>query len=247
MLTQPRAGTVCAATRRCARLVLLALLAAGCAPAPQRPPATEPARPPGTGTQRIPDGAQRFAIDPAQTVVTVIVRRAGPFARLGHDHVVTSADESGEAWLAATPAASGFVLRLPVERFEVDLPAARAAAGPEFATAVPDSARAGTRQNMLRAEVLDAAHQPVIEIRSLGADGPWPNPLVRIGIVVRGVESQVEAPVVVERTPGAFTARGTLQVRQTDLGMTPFAVAGGAVQVADALEIRFEIAAVARD
>jgi hypothetical protein len=195
----------------------------------------------------IPDGAQRFAIDPAQTVVTVIVRRAGPFARLGHDHVVTSADESGEAWLAATPAASGFVLRLPVERFEVDLPADRAAAGPEFAAAVPDGARAGTRQNMLRAEVLDATRQSLIEIRSVSADGPWPNPLVRIGIVVRGVESQVEVPVVVERTPGSFTARGTLQVRQTDFGITPFAVGGGAIQVADGLEIRFEIAAVARE
>ena len=40
--------------------------------------------------------------------------------------------------------------------FEVDLPEARANAGVEFAAPVPDDARAGTRRNMLRAEVLDA-------------------------------------------------------------------------------------------
>jgi hypothetical protein len=34
---------------------------------------------------------------------------------------------------------------LPVERFDVDLPAARAAAGLEFAAPVPDDARTGTR------------------------------------------------------------------------------------------------------
>jgi hypothetical protein len=38
-------------------------------------------------------------------------------------------------------------------------------------------------------------------------------------------------------------ARGELRLNQTDFGMTPFSVAGGAIQVADTLEIRFAIAA----
>ena len=38
-------------------------------------------------------------------------------------------------------------------------------------------------------------------------------------------------------------ARGSFDLRQTELGLTPYSVAGGAVQVADVLEIRFVIAA----
>jgi hypothetical protein len=39
-------------------------------------------------------------------------------------------------------------------------------------------------------------------------------------------------------------ARGALQLRQSDFGITPFSVAGGAIQVADVLEVSFVIAAV---
>ena len=43
-------------------------------------------------------GTQVLQVDPDRTVVTVIVRRAGPLAKLGHDHVITSADEAGSVW-----------------------------------------------------------------------------------------------------------------------------------------------------
>jgi hypothetical protein len=182
-------------------------------------------------------------IDPTRTVVTVIVRRAGPLARLGHDHVITSADEVGTVWLGATPAESSFELQLPVDRFAVDLPEARAAAGAEFATPVPDDAREGTRRNMLRTEVLDAAQYPAVVIRSVATAGDWLQANVRVAVVVKGVEREQEIPVAIEREDGRIAARGSLQLSQTDYGMTPFSVGGGAIQVADTLEIRFEIVA----
>ena len=40
------------------------------------------------------------------------------------------------------------------------------------------------------------------------------------------------------------TASGAFQVRQTDFGITPFSVAGGAVQVADVVDVRFDITAI---
>jgi len=190
-----------------------------------------------------PAGAQALRIDPTRTVVTVIVRRAGPLARLGHDHVITSADEVGTVWLGATPAESSFELQLPVDRFAVDLPEARAAAGAEFATLVPDDAREGTRRNMLRTEVLDAAQYPAIVIRSVATAGDWLQANVRVVVVVKGVEREQEIPVAIERGDGRVVASGSLQLNQTDFGMTPFSVGGGAIQVADTLEIRFEIVA----
>lgn len=190
-------------------------------------------------------GTQVLQVDPAQTTVTVIVRRTGPLAKLGHDHVITSADESGTVWLGHTPADSSLQLVLPVARFDVDLPAARAVAGPEFAAPVPDDARTGTRHNMLRAAVLDGERFPTITLRSAAVSGAWPQPVVRLAITLKGVEREQEVPVIVERAANSVVARGELRLNQSDFGIVPFSVAGGAIAVADTLEVRFEIVAAA--
>ena len=231
-------------TGRCAMIAALVILAGCRSTSEPAPPAkASQSRSPISAPAALHAGTQALQVDPDRTVVTVIVRRAGPLARLGHDHVITSADESGSVWLGSTPADSSFELTLPVASFEVDLPEARAAAGPEFAAPVPDDARAGTRHNMLRAEVLDGEHFPVITLRAAAATGAWAQPIVRVAVTLKGVEREQEIPVVVERDANGVVARGELRLNQTDFGMTPFSVAGGAIQVADTLEIRFEIAA----
>jgi hypothetical protein len=233
-------GAVCAS---------ILMLASGCRlPHDPRPVSVDESPVPATVTApaQVPSpvgAAPAWPIDPERTVVTIIVRRAGPLARLGHDHVITSADERGVAWVGATPAESAFELQLPVERFDIDLPGARATAGAEFAAPVPDEARAGTRRNMLRAEVLDAARYPLIQLRSIAVSGSWAQPVLRMAVDLRGATREFELPVVVEREPDALVARGEWRFNQSDFAITPFAVAGGAIQVADALEVRFEIAA----
>ena len=234
---------------RGAACVSLLILAGGCRVAHETQPApadqasvavTATTQPPATTRAA---GAVAWPVDPERTVVTVIVRRAGPLARLGHDHVITSADERGTVWLGASPAESAFELHLPVERFEVDLPEARAAAGAEFAAAVPDEARAGTRRNLLRPEVLDATGFPLIELRSIAATGAWAQPVIRVAVTLRGATREFEMPVVVERAADVLVAHGELRFNQSDFAITPFSVAGGAIQVADALEVRFRIVA----
>jgi len=242
MLTNVQENAVRAG--RCTMVATLVILA-GCrsTPEPAPPPNASQSHSPSTAPAKPHAGTLTLQVDPGRTVVTVIVRRAGPLAKLGHDHVITSADEAGSVWLGSTPVDSSFELTLPVERFDVDLPEARAAAGPEFAAPVPDEARAGTRQNMLRAAVLDGEHFPTITLRSAAASGVWPQPIVRVAVTLKGVEREQEIPVVVERDANGVIARGELRLSQAEFGMTPFSVAGGAIQVADTLEIRFEIAA----
>ena len=242
MLANVQQNTVRAG--RCTMVAALVLVA-GCrsTPAPAPPANASQSQPARSAPMPTHAGAQALQVDPDRTVVTVIVRRAGPLAKLGHDHVITSADEAGSVWLGSTPVDSSFELTLPVERFDVDLPEARAAAGPEFAAPVPDEARAGTRQNMLRAAVLDGEHVPTITLRSAAASGVWPQPIVHVAVTLKGVEREQEIPVVVQRDANGVTALGELRLNQTDFDMTPFSVAGGAIQVADTLEIRFEIAA----
>lgn len=237
MLTQ-LAG---APARRGSLLVLTAASLAGCT---GQPPATNAPVPTGGATEfAVPASARRFDVDPAATEVTLLVRRSGPLARLGHNHAIVSGEERGVVWLGASVAQSGFEIRVPVRSFVVDDPAQRAAAGPEFPGTVPDDARAGTTANMLRAEVLDAEHYPEIVVRAEGADGNWQQAIVRATVRLKDVPREMDVPVALEVTDGRVTATGAFQVRQTDFGITPFSVAGGAVQVADVVDVRFRITA----
>ncbi|UUZ48368.1 hypothetical protein LP420_36895 [Massilia sp. B-10] len=43
------------------------------------------------------EGKKVYAIDSAQSLITIIVRRGGPMARFGHDHVVASRGVTGFA------------------------------------------------------------------------------------------------------------------------------------------------------
>jgi len=233
------------AVRRCARAAAFAcgaLLIASCMPRPVEGPAAAPSGP-STDGMRPPPGALRYTVDAAHSVVTIRVYRAGPLARFGHNHVISSSIETGHVWTNGEPAGSGFDVRVPVAGLVVDDPAARAGAGADFAGDVPNDAREGTRRNLLRPEVLDAQRYPEIVVRARSLGGSWRQPVVRASISIRDHTQVVEVPLVIERTPGSLRARGSFHVRQTDFGMTPFSVAGGAIQVADEVEVMFDVAA----
>ncbi len=210
-------------------------------PTPQAPVATT-----GADADTIPAGAQVFDVDPQRSVATIRVYRSGPMAKLGHNHVITSAEESGFAWRGPKPADSGFQLRIPVTTLVVDDPAARSAAGPDFEGAVPESAREGTKKNLLRPEVLDASQFPVVTVRAGGLGGTWQEPVALADVTLKGVTRRVEVPLDLADSAGTLTARGTFRLRQTEFGIVPFSVGGGAIQVADEIVLGFEIVATAR-
>ena len=245
MLTQgrPRAAS-------CTRFAFLAVvvaglsLIAGCAARRAEPPERPAAEAPKA--LAIPAGATLFDVDPVRTSIVIRVYRAGPLARFGHDHVITARGVSGIVWRGSDPADSGFELRIPVQSLVVDDPAARAAAGPGFASHVPESARAGTYQNLLRPEVLDASRFPEIVVRSSGLGGTWGQPVAIAEATLKGRSHRIDVPLAISRAGTLLTARGAVRIRQTDFGMTPFSVAGGAIEVADDVDVGFEIAATAR-
>jgi len=224
-------------------------LLAGCAtrraePVPG-PSAKAPVAAAAVGTA-IPAGARVFDVDPRRSVVTIRVYRSGPMARLGHNHLLASAEEEGVAWRGPTPADSGFELRIPVGSLVVDDPAARAAAGADFEGTVPESAREGTQKNLLRAEVLDVAQFPDVTVRAGELGGNWQDPVALADVTLKGVTRRIEVPFDLADAGGTLTARGSFRLRQSEFGMVPFSVAGGAIQVADEVVLGFEIVATAR-
>jgi polyisoprenoid-binding protein YceI len=214
---------------------------AGCATKRAEPPAPGPAT--SASRAAVPAGAREFEVDPEASVVTMLVRRAGKLSGFGHVHVVTSDGETGRVWFGAAPDLSGFEVRVPVDAFVVDDRAARAGAGPEFAANVPEEARSGTRRNMLGPDVLDAARYPEIVVSSAGPLDDAPPSKLNVRIVVRGAQLEREVPVTARIATDSVSARGTFTILQSELGIKPFSVVGGAIAVADEVEIRFDIVA----
>ena len=214
----------------------LAALLGGCARV-----APPPAPPAAAGDefgwyrQAAAAGAKVLAIDPAQSLIAVNVRRGGPFARFGHDHLVASRTITGFA--APAQGRADFSFRL--DQMSVDDAALRREAG--LGAQPPEDAIAGTRANML-GRVLDAERFPVV---SLHAERLAGQP-VRLTITLHGVSRTVVEPAIIEETADSVTASGTLQLRQSDYGITPMSVLGGAMTVMDTLELRYRIVAKSR-
>jgi polyisoprenoid-binding protein YceI len=167
-------------------------------------------------------------------------------ARLGHNHVIASRRLAGEVFATDDPLATRFDIRIPVNELTVDEPALRELAGPDFAVSVPQSARDGTRKNLLSEALLDGANYPEIRLRATdvkpGADNGFD---VGVEITLKGQVRQVRVPVSLERAQDTLTARGEFRLRQSELGLQPFSVAMGTLVVLD--EMRLSVKLVARE
>lgn len=212
---------------------LLSLLLAACGAPPPAPPAATPAVPQVAWYQQAARaGKEVYAIDSAQSLITIVVRRGGPLARFGHDHVVASRTVSGYA--APDAGRADFHFRL--DELTVDEAALRTEAG---LTTQPDAdAIAGTRTNMLT-RVLEAERFPLVLLHAQSQPGG----MVRLAVTLHGVTRSMDVPVKLERSRGMLTASGQLTLLQTDFGITPMSVMGGAMRVEDPLEMRFNIVA----
>lgn len=212
---------------------LLLLLLAGCVAVPP-PPAVTPV---DTGASWYQTQAQAghkvLQIDAAQSLITITVRRGGALARLGHDHVLASRTLAG--FVAPHAGRADFHFRL--DHMSVDEPALRTAAGLD--TQPSAAAIEGTRTNMLT-RVLEADSFPVVMLHAerLGtADS------VRLTVTLHGVTRSVDVPTQITQSDGTLTASGELRLLQTEFGITPMSVMGGAMTVQDPMELQFRIVA----
>lgn len=206
-----------------------------------RPPENRPTLP----TIGAPDlrGATVYAVDSSASAVHVQVFRGGTLSRLGHNHVMTSKHLTGRVWSHPTFERSGFELEFPVAQLVVDDSKARAAAGSEFPGEVPADDREGTRNNMLRAEVLDAEHHPTIKLQSVRVAGFAQAAQITTRITIKEVARDVTVPAVVKIEGSSLTASGEFDILQSDFGMKPFTIGMGALSVQDKLHIVFRVVA----
>jgi hypothetical protein len=222
--------------------VLCLLAIAACRTAPPPPAAPPPPLPPPV----VPAVLKHYRLDAERSQVLVLVFRDGPMAKLGHNHVLSVHDLSGDVALLNDLSDASFWLEFPVAAMSVDEPALRAQQGDEFSSTLDAASIEGTRGHMLGEKLLDAARYPAIRVQSgaLRAEGDhW---LVTLHITVRDHESIAEVPVALTASEQQLTATGEFDLTHALLGLTPYSVGLGALRVAETIHIRYRLIAQRR-
>jgi hypothetical protein len=206
-----------------AALAICACTAPPAPPLPQQPAPTAP-------SLQASRAAHRIVAD--ESLLAITVRRGGPLARMGHDHVVASRHLEGFVDLAA----GRTEVRFRLDQLTVDEAALRQQAGLD--TQPSADAIEGTRRNML-GKVLQAQTHPWVLVRA--AFEPGTRAWLRAEITLHGITRAYRVPLQLHEDGTALHASGAFTIKQTDFGITPFAVFGGALAVKDELELRFAI------
>jgi polyisoprenoid-binding protein YceI len=104
----------------------------------------------------------------------------------------------------------------------------------------PRMTRAQVQMRMLGAEVLDAGRFPEIRFDSEAVERAAPDGwLVHGQLSLHGQTRRLA--ISVKRDQGHY--KGSVTLKQTDFGITPISIAGGAVKVKDELNVEFDIVA----
>jgi polyisoprenoid-binding protein YceI len=184
---------------------------------------------------------------PRESLLTILVFRGGPLAKAGHNHVIASHALHGTLYVPSDLAHTTFEVAVPVAELTVDEASLRAKENEaDFPPDVSDSAKEGTRKNMLGSALLDADEYPDIEMRSAGLDpGPgsgteWQ---AHVEVTARGRVNTIVVPVHYEQHADEIVLSGDFPLKQSELGLTPFSALLGALQVVDDMKVRFRIVA----
>jgi polyisoprenoid-binding protein YceI len=164
-------------------------------------------------------------IDTQQSTITVRVFKTGFFRGFGDNHEIRGTVKSGT--ITETNPADVHIV-VDAQRLRVVDPDASA------------NDRAHVQMRMLGPEVLDAGRFPEIRFDSEAAEraeaDSW---LVHGQLSLHGRTRPLL--IRVKRDQGHY--KGSVTLKQTDFGITPISIAGGAVKVKDELTIEFDIVA----
>lgn len=167
--------------------------------------------------------AERHGIDTQKSGILIHVGKSGAFSAFGHNHEVRAPIAGGTAETGTHPSVEVHVDARELRVTDAD---------------VSEKDRGEIQKTMLGPEVLDSERFPEIVFKSAAAEpageGRW---TLRGNITLHGETRGVTVEVALKG--GHYTGHATL--KQTDFGIRPVRVAGGAVKVKDELQIEFDI------
>lgn len=185
----------------------------------------------------------QYRIVSGQSILRVMVGRAGLLSRLGHNHVIVNRSISGMIVLDAQPDRSRARLRIPVDGLIVDEAVERRRAGNGYESMPDEKARTDTRANMLRPEVLDGQRWPEIVIDATIADNDSEPRMFDVTLTFKGTTIPLRLPAVWSVNDDRLSVRANFSLEHAELGLRPFSALGGALKVAATLRFELELTA----
>jgi hypothetical protein len=125
----------------------------------------------------------------------------------------------------------------------VDDPALRATLGADFASVPTAADIAGTRTNMLSESVLDGEKYPALRIVGTGPATREGKQVLSVQVEMLGRTVDQTVPTEVSIDNGELRAKGEFELNHADLGMQPFSVMMGALQVGEKLSFTYDVKA----
>jgi hypothetical protein len=189
-----------------------------------------------------------YEVAAAESLLSIRVYKGGTLAAAGHNHLIASHELAGTLYLPGEPLQASFEVHFAVDSLTVDEASLRAALhSGDFPPDVPDSAREGTRRNMLSAALLDGANYPQIVLRAVALQEQAPPlsgaVLAHVLVSVRGGEHEITLPVRWQRARGTLTVDADTRLTQSELGLKPFSALLGALQVQDEMQVSLHLVA----
>ncbi len=185
-----------------------------------------------------------YTIDSGASDVHWLVYKAGAFARLGHNHVIAARTLAGTVTVdERNLSRSTFEIVIPVAELTIDEPALRAGLGADFASVPTAEDIAGTRRNMLSERVLAGDQFSTIRIAGRGPEGARNAQTLKLAVQLLGRSVELTVPTKVEVSADGVVATGQFELNHADLGMQPFTVMMGALQVGEKLSFSYRVVA----
>jgi polyisoprenoid-binding protein YceI len=195
-------------------------------------------------TARAQDALETYTVVPEASDVHWLVYKAGALARLGHNHTIAVGGLRGTVSKHPTSLVeSRFALEFDVADLVVDDPELRGTLGEEFASVPSAEDIAGTRGNMLGENVLDAEKHPTIRITGTGPMMANGMQTLAATVELQGRSVPLTIPTRVVVAGDEIRATGEFELNHADLGMKPFSVMMGALQVGEKLSFSYEVTA----
>jgi polyisoprenoid-binding protein YceI len=167
--------------------------------------------------------SEEHALDTTRSTITLHVAKSGLFRAFADNHVIQA------------PVTSGSMDDGPAARVQLVIDTARLRV---VDPGLPPSDRDKVQTRMLGPEVLDVSRFPQIRFQSTAVDQVKPGAWVVTGTLTLHGETHV-VKLTVTTAQGRYKAATSL--KQTDYGITPISIAGGAVTVKDEVQVDADI------
>ena len=166
--------------------------------------------------------AQAVDVDARLSAITIKVEKSGLFSAFAHNHTIQAPVASGKL----DPEKRTALLVFDAKEMKV------------LDEGVKESERAEIDRTMKSDKVLDVQRFPEIRFASTSITPQGGGRYLAQGdVTLHGIVRPVETLITFSK--GRYT--GSVKLKQTDFGITPVSIAGGAVKVKDGIEIFFEI------